>query len=211
MNEKRTATLKGIPRVVTPDEVQKGISIPNPAKEEGERREYISKEVANGWKDQLFTSNEYPERIPVIYTGKMEEDPGNGEEHPLFVIPIITKPFEIYGRAGWFVWREFSKIPRKLLSQKGVANIRCAEESDFEFIEVPNGRFWLSSPTFSNDINGRTHFLMRYMNNGRIGTCDLYRQDGEEYGGNTGCGILAAVSLNIQIRDKSEKARGLWN
>ena len=202
MNEKMDTTFMEIPRVVTTGELQKGFLIPNPGKMEGVRREYVSREVVNGWGKQSFTSDDYPDEIPVIYTGKMEEDPGNGEKHPLFVIPIITKPFDLYGRAG-----------RRMLAQKGIANIRCAEESDFESIEIPKGRFWLPTPTFTNDDKSRTHFLMRYMNDGKIGTCDLYRQDGEEYGGNQGCGILACVSLNIRVRDDepTEKARGLWD
>ena len=213
MNEKMDTTFMEIPRVVTTGELQKGFSIPNPGKMEGVRREYVSREVVNGWGKQSFTSDDYPDESPVIYTGKTEEDPGNGEERPLFVIPTITKPFDLYGKAGWFDWKEFTMIPRRLLAQKGIANIRCAEESDFEFIKVPKGRFWLPSPTFTNDDKGRTHFLMRYIDNGKIGTCDLYRQDGEEYGGNQGCGILACVSLNIRVRDDepTEKARGLWD
>lgn len=212
MDGKEITTLKKIPRVVTVGEIQNGFSIPNPGKTEGVRREYVIREVVNGWKNQSFTSDDYPDEIPVIYTGKTEEDPGNGEKHPLFVVSIITKPFELYGRAGWFAWKEFTRIPRRILSQKGIANIRCAKESDFEFIEVPKGRFWLPSPTFTNDDKSRTHFLMRYMDDGKIGTCDLYRQDGEEYGGNQNCGILAAVSLNIRVRDDgpTERARGLW-
>ncbi len=213
MDAKKTATFKEIPRVATVGELQSGFSIPNPGKMEGVRREYVSREVVNGWKNQSFTSDDYPDEIPVIYTGKMEEDPGNGEKHPLFVIPIITKPFELYGRAGWFDWKEFTMIPRRILSQKGIANIRCAEESDFESIEIPKGRFWLPSPTFTNDDKSRTHFLMRYMDDGKIGTCDLYRQDGEEYGGSQDCGLLVAVSLNIRVRDDGprERARGLWD
>lgn len=213
MEEKKHTTFKEIPRVVTVGEIEKGFSIPNPGKMEGVLREYVSTEVVNGWKNQSFTSNEYPNEIPLIYTRKMEEDPGNGEEHPLFVIPIVTKPFDLYGKAGWFAWKEFNRILRRILAQKGIANIRCAEESDFEFIQIPKGKFWLASPTFTNDEEIRTHFLMRYMDNGKIRTCDLYCQNGEEYGGNQGCGLLATVSLNIRIRDdaQTEKARGLWD
>ena len=78
MDAKKIATFKEIPRVATVGELQSGFSIPNPGKMEGVRRVYVSREVVNGWKNQSFTSDDYPDEIPVIYTGKMEEDPGNG-------------------------------------------------------------------------------------------------------------------------------------
>lgn len=202
-------------RRTTVDKIQKKIIVPNPGKKEGKRRECVSREIVNGWKNQLFTSDDYPDEIPAIYTGKNEEDPGNGECHPLYVVSVITEPLELFGKVGWYAWmKEFDRILRTLFAQKGIANIRCAKESDFEHIKKPEGKFWLPNPIFTNDKDGLTHFYMRYMNNGKIATCDLYHQDGEGFGGHTGCGLLAAISLDTVIVSKDvieSKPRGLWD
>ena len=209
---RKNICLEEIPSRLSKKEIKEGISIYNPGKKEKDCREYVSKEITNGWKNQRFMTGDYPDVIPLIYTGKMEEDPGKKKKNPLFITSIITKPFNIYGRSGWFAWDEFNQIPRKLLAQRGIASIRCAKESDFEFIEIPKGKFWLSSPTFINDSEGRTNFFMRYKKKKKSEAANLYRQDGVEFGGELECGILAAISLNVEIRENESdiKARSLW-
>lgn len=207
MDEKMTLE---IPRLVTTEEIRKGISIQNPGMEE--ERTYVSKQEVNGCGKQTFTSDEYPDVFPLVYTGKTEKDPGNGKENPLFVVPVITSPLTIFGKAGWYACNEFDKIPRTLLSQKGVANIRCAKESDFDSIDIPKGKFWLPSPTFETDKTGVVHFYMKYMDDGEVKSCELYSSDDKECGGTINCGILAVVALDTKLKDDKprERVRGLW-
>ena len=207
MNEKK---ILEIPRVATLEDIQKGISIQNPGREE--KRSYTSKEEVNGCGKQTFTSDEYPDVFPLVYTGKTEKDLGNGKDNPLFVVPAITSPLTLFGKAGWYACKEFDRIPRTLLSQERVANIRSARESDFEYVEAPKGRFWLPSPTFKIDKSGVVHFYMKYMDNGEIRSCELYSSNGKEFRGTINCGILAVVSLDTKLKNDEpvERVRGLW-
>lgn len=198
-----------VPRSITIDQVEQEIIIPNPGRTEGEKREYESKELVNGYRRQVFTSYDYPEEIPGYYI-HLEEDPGNGEMHPAYITVCTEKSLTLWGREGWFNGpKEMSRIPRSLLSQSGIADIRSVREDDVKFKKKVEGKFWFPSPTFAN--GARTEFLMRYMDNGKVKVCDLYCSDGNENG--TSCSILAVVVLDINVRlreDNSNRSRWLW-
>lgn len=205
----RERTKMEVPRSITMEQIKKQITIPNPGRNGGKKRECVSKELKNGYRNQLFTSYDYPESIPGTYI-RQEVDPGNGEMHPAYLTICTERPLTIWGRDGWFKGpKEMDRIPRILLSQPGIANIRSIRESDLNFIKNIEGKFWLPSPTFAN--GAKTEFLMRYMDNGDIKTCNLYRSDGKEQG--TACSILAVVVLDIEVKPKtndSNRSRWLW-
>lgn len=198
-----------VPKSITIDQIKQKIMIPNPGRREGNKRVFESKELVNGYRNQIFTSYDYPENIPGIYI-HLEMDPGNGKIHPAYLTVCTESGISLWGKEGWLNGpKEMDRIPRNLLSQPGIANIRNIRESDLSFKKKIEGKFWLPSPTFAN--GAKTEFLMRYMDSGRIRTCNLYRSDGKEEG--TNCSILAVVVLDTNVifeKTSSDRSRWLW-
>ena len=187
------------------------ISIPNPTWEEG--RVYVSKRVNNGWREQRFTSKEYPEIFKGTYIHD-EYDQENGKLHPAYITVITKSNWIVSGKQGWLDVKELDYIPRKLLSQEGIANIRSARIEDFVGMEMPEGKFWLASQSFITDREG-THFYIPYAENGKIKNADIYHIDNSNriYGSDASAGILAIVVLETVIKDVeiTEKTRTLWD
>lgn len=187
------------------------ISIPNPAYEE--ERVYVSNRISNGWREQKFTSKEYPEIFMGTYIHD-EYDHGNGKLHPAYMTIITKSNWTAAGKQGWLNVKELDSIPRKLLSQEGIANIRSARIEDFAGMEMPEGKFWLASPSFMTDKEG-THFYIPYVENGKIKNANTYHIDNSNriYGVEASAGILAIVVLETVIKDMEikEKPRTLWD
>lgn len=198
--------------IVIPNSFVPKITIQNP-KQKGSPRFYTSKKEVNGWMNQTFTSDDYPDSFPGVFIHE-DEDPGNGKMHSSYLTVVTKKPWEPYGQQGWRGWRELDLIPRKLLAQEDFSNVRSVRESDLKGIELPKGKYWLADPTFKIDRTG-THFYMKYVDNGKIKTVELCHEHNSIIyltGSNIGAGILAVVTLNDVIRKNTpkEKPRSLW-
>lgn len=201
-----------VPRFVRRSNIDSEIEIPNLGKE-GTKREYISKKNVNGFEDQTFTSNDCPDYFHGAYI-REDEDPGNGTYHPSYLVPVTKKPWIPFGKKGWLaVFKDFEldKIARKLLSQYDIANVRSARESDLNGVDIPAGKFWLSTPT-TIIYNNNVCLGIKYVDNGVIKRVNLYDSSTYERLCNAEAGILAVVTTDTVIEDEEQKegVRGLW-
>ena len=197
-----------VPRILTRDQVPKEIIIPNPGLQEGEvSREYVVKSHINGFREQTFTSYDYPKEIPGIFL-HYEEDPGNGEMHPVYLTVCMSKNLYLWGREGWFNGPgQMDEIPRVLLSQPGLAVVRSVKEFELRYLDKkPEGKIWMPSITFAN--GARTEFMIRYLEGQKINTCTLYTSDGKDAG--TDCAILTTVTLDIDVTFEKEGPKAAW-
>ena len=197
-----------VSRTLTRDQVPKEIIIPNPGLQEGEvSRKYVVKSHINGFREQTFTSYDYPKEIPGIFL-HYEEDPGNEEIHPVYLTVCMNKRFYLWGREGWFNGpSQMDEIPRVLLSQPGLAVVRSVKESELRYLnKKPEGKIWMPTITFAN--GARTEFMIRYLENQKINTCTLYTSDGKNEG--TDCAILATVTLDINTVFGEDGKKAKW-
>ena len=197
-----------VPRILTSDQVQKKIIIPNPGLQEGEvSRRYVVRSHINDFREQTFTSDDYPKEIPGILL-HYEEDPGNGEMHPVYLTVCMRKKLYIWGREGWVNGPgEMDAIPRVLLSQPGVAVVRSVKAFELGYLDkMPEGKIWLPKPTFTT--GARTEFMISYLEGQKTNTCTLYTSDGKDAG--TSCAILATVTLDIDVTFEKEGPKAAW-
>lgn len=205
-----------VPVFVRRDNIEYDITIPNMGKE-GKRREYISRKAVNGLEDQTFTSDDCPSSFTGIYIGE-EEDPGNGKLHPSYLVPVTEKSWIPFGKQGVVAATqdfELDSIARKLLAQQGIANIRSVRESDLRDVDIPTGRYWLSTPA-SVIYDDGVRFGLKYVYNGEVKSFELYdtcNLNVHEKAGDIEACILAVVSIDTVIEDDEprETARTLWN
>ena len=186
-----------VSRVLTRHQVPKKIIIPNPGLQEGKvSRRYIVENYVNGFRKQTFTSYDYPKEIPGIFLC-FEEDPGNGEAHPVYLTVCMRKKLYLWGKEGWLNGPEqMDEIPRALLSQPGVAVVRSVKAFELGYLnKMPEGKIWLPKPTFTT--GARTEFMISYLEGQKTNTCTLYTSDGKDAG--TSCAILATVTLDIDV------------
>lgn len=205
-----------VPVFVRRSNIEYEITIPNVGME-GSRREYISRKVVNGLVDQEFTSDDCPSSFTGIYIGE-EEDPGNGNLHPSYLVPVTEKSWIPFGKQGVVAATqefELDSIARRLLAQQGIANIRSARESDLRDVDIPAGRYWISTPA-SVIYNDGVRLGLKYVDNGEVKGFELYdtcNLNAFEKAGDIEACILAVVSIDIIIEDDEprEKPRGLYD
>lgn len=137
--------------VITTDEVQKNIVIPNM-----EGRKYIAKKEDTGYdEDQVFTSEIFPKENPGKLIGFTEIE---SKIHPVYVLDVTSKDLFLCGKEGYSnIITIIYGICNSLLCQdrEEILLARSITDSDlccFNYNKEPQ-TYWLASKKASRDKN----------------------------------------------------------
>ena len=122
------------------DEISPEIVIINP----GDRSCSIPSNQSGWKKDQVFTSENFPDKIIGIHAKELSKK----IEHPVYCLEVSNEKLVLRGWHGYnYGAKLMNKICNDLFSIKGICSARSITKSDFELMDCNEEakRYWLAS------------------------------------------------------------------
>ena len=136
--------LEDMPSTITVSELPRVIIVPNPR----DRKVVITPEESGIDKEQVFTSDCLPDKIPYKFLGMVQYP--DGSYYPKYVANVVTsQELGLKGKEGAENSVEvMNKIVFGLTWQKGMLRAKSVKKSDLKFFDYEKEcfKYWLASP-----------------------------------------------------------------